>query len=64
LAGWSSFESRKLLNVTYADIMFDNDGHIGLRFDDGQIFSIPAPLAAHLGRNLMDCAHGVGQVVA
>lgn len=51
-------------DVTYADIMFDNDGHIGLRFDDGQIFSMPAPLAAHVGRNLMDCAHGVGQVVA
>lgn len=47
-------------NVAYADILFDSDGRIGLRFDDGQIFSMPAPLAAHLGRNLMHCAHEAG----
>ncbi|WP_156750079.1 hypothetical protein [Mycobacterium sp. E2479] len=50
-------------DVTYADIMFDNNGHVGLRFDNGQIFSMPAPLAAHLGRNLVDCAQEVRQVV-
>ncbi|WP_156657387.1 hypothetical protein [Mycobacterium kyorinense] len=44
-------------NVEYADIMFDGDGCVGLRFDDGQIFSMPAPVAARLGRNLLDCAH-------
>lgn len=43
-------------DVEIADVMFDANGdNIGLRFDDGHIFAMPALLAARLGRSLLDC---------